>query len=248
MKYTPKFFHEGLPEWKRKKDPVLSKLFYRPVSFVLSSLFSSVGWTANSVSYLSAVVAIMACAFFVSGAPIAGAILINVWLLLDCADGNIARCVKKEKYGDFADSMSSYVCGGFMFACMGYSVCMTGGIIFQQGDSRIVLIGAIAGSCDSLMRLLYQKFKNSSYLIGIDAYTSEDPERESGLNRLRMKVDATVSLGGFLPSAVLLGAIFGALDLVVCIWAAYYAVTFLATSVYLVRETYRSNMRIEEES
>jgi hypothetical protein len=64
MKYTPKYFSERLPAWKRKKDPILSRIFYRPASFVTAALFSSAGVGPNAVSYFSAVVAIAACALF----------------------------------------------------------------------------------------------------------------------------------------------------------------------------------------
>ena len=228
MRYTAKYFHDNLPEWKRKKDPILSRVFYRPLSFFCSAFFANVGWTANMVSYFSAVVALVACACFVLGAPIAGAVLINVWLLLDCTDGNIARSVRKERYGDFADSMSSYICVGLMFCCMGFSAYQMGGALFVPGNPWVILMGALAGSSDSLMRLLYQKFLNSSVAQG-------------GINRIRMKVDAYVSLGGFLPLAVLLASIFGFLDVVVVLWLTYYGLTFLASALYLVRKTFKAN-------
>lgn len=241
MRYTAKYFHDNLPEWKRKKDPILSRVFYRPLSFFCSAFFANVGWTANMVSYFSAVVALVACACFVLGAPIAGAVLINVWLLLDCTDGNIARSVRKERYGDFADSMSSYICVGLMFCCMGFSAYQMGGALFAPDNPWVILMGALAGSSDSLMRLLYQKFLNSSVAQGIAVNRSEDPEQQGGINRIRMKVDAYVSLGGFLPLAVLLASIFGFLDVVVVLWLAYYGLTFLASALYLVCKTFKAN-------
>lgn len=241
MKYSPSFFRNGLPEWKRRKDPILSRVFYRPVSFVLSSFFCAIGWTANMVSYFSCLVALLSCILFAFGLPVAGAVLVNVWLLLDCADGNIARCIRKERYGDFADSMSSYVCVGLMFACMGFCAYSTGGVLFAEGDGRIILVGALAGSSDSLMRLLYQKYLNSSYVQGMEENRSEDPEAQGGVNRIRMKVDAYVSLGGFLPVAVLLAAIVGALDVVVVFWGAYYGMTFAASALYLMVGTFKAN-------
>ena len=54
MKYTPKYFYDNLPAWKRKKDPILSRLFYRPASFLTASIFSNLGIGANTVSYYSA--------------------------------------------------------------------------------------------------------------------------------------------------------------------------------------------------
>ena len=243
MRYTAKYFHDNLPEWKRKKDPILSRVLYRPLSFLCSAFFSNIGWTANMVSYLSAVMAIVACSCFVLGVPIVGAVLINVWLLLDCTDGNIARSVKKERYGDFADSMSSYICVGLMFCCMGFCAYNTGGAFFAPGDPWVILMGALAGSSDSLMRLLYQKFLNSTVAQGIEVNRSEDPEQQGGINRIRMKVDAYVSLGGFLPLAVLLASIFDFLDVVVVLWLAYYGLTFVASALYLVCKTFKTNAK-----
>lgn len=241
MTYTARYFRDNLPEWKRKKDPILSRIFYRPVSFFCSALFCRIGWTANMVSYLSACVAIIACICFVLGAPITGAVLINAWLILDCADGNVARSVKKERYGDFADSMSSYICVGLMFCCIGFCAYGTGGALFAPGSPWIILMGALAGSSDSLMRLIYQKFLNSTVAQGVEVNRSEDPEQQSGINRIRMKVDAYVSLGGFLPIIVLLAAIFNFLDIVAVVWFAYYGLTFLASAIYLVRKTFKAN-------
>ncbi len=245
MNYTPKYFKENLPEWKRKKDPILSRIFYRPVSFFFSSLFCHIGWTANMVSYFSAFIAIIACACFVFGAPIAGAILINVWLILDCSDGNIARSVKKEHYGDFADAMSSYICVGLMFVCIGFNVYQTGGVIFYAESPWVILLGALAGSSDSLMRLIYQKYLNSAYSQGVEVNRSEDPNQHSGINRIRMRVDAYLSLGGFLPLAVLLGAIFQFLDLIVIIWCLYYGLSFIASALYLSKKTFDANKSAE---
>lgn len=39
MKYSPKFFHDTMPEWKRKKDPLVARVFHRPISFLFSSFF-----------------------------------------------------------------------------------------------------------------------------------------------------------------------------------------------------------------
>ena len=248
MIYTVKYFRDNLPEWKRKKDPLLSQVFYRPVSFLFSSLFCGIGWTANMVSYLSALVAIVACVCFVMGKPIVGAILINLWLVFDCADGNIARSVKKECYGDFADAMSSYVCVGIMFACIGFCAYRTGGVLIEPGNPWIILMGALAGSSDSLMRLIYQKYLNSSVEQGIPVNSSEDPEQQGGINRIRMKVDAYVSLGGFLPLAVLLASIFGFLDAVVILWLVYYGITFVVSALYLARKTFAINTEIANQA
>lgn len=245
MMYTPSFFHDGLPEWKRKKDPILSRLFYRPVSYVLSALFASAGITANAISYFSMLVAIAACAFFAVGKPVCGAVLVNVWLLLDCADGNIARCVRAERYGEFADALSSYVCVGLMFPCIGYCAYHTGGLFVPAGEPLIILMGALASGCDTLMRLGYQKFQVVGFSMGVNSHVDQNPEKTGGIDAIRIKVDAYLSLGGFLPAVLLIAAVASFLDVIVIIWAVYYGAVFVASTAYLIGKTVESNHRAQ---
>ena len=65
---------------------------------------------------------------------IIGAILVNVWLLMDCTDGNIARSVKKEAFGPFADSMSSYLLVGLLCTCIGFAAYFEGGLLFDKNN------------------------------------------------------------------------------------------------------------------
>ena len=241
MKYPPSFFRSGLPEWKRRKDPFLSKIIYRPLSFYASSIFCEIGWSANTVTIFSMFVAIAVFFLFLMKQPIAAAVLMNVWLLLDCADGNIARCVKREQYGDFVDGISGYICSSLAFVGIGYCVYWTGGIIVSGGNPEIILLGALAGTSEALSRLVYQRFLNTSYEQGQAANKTYNPEEASGLNKIRMKVDQAIAIGGVLPFAVFVCAIINALDLIVLVYSVYFALTFLAATVYFVRKTIVAN-------
>lgn len=242
MKYTPSFFSASMPTWKKKKDPILSRLFYRPLSYWISAPIASVGISANTVSFFSLIISLGACILFSLGLPVFGALLTNIWLLLDCVDGNIARSIKKQKYGEFADALSSYVCMGLLFSCVGYCIYVTGGAVVNSGAGWIVLFGAVASACDSLMRLTYQKYQVVGYRLGVDNHIDENPENEKGISAVRIKVDGYMSLGGILPAALLLASIAHALDLLLFIWAAYYVLTCTATIFYLIRKTVDANM------
>ena len=92
MFYSPAFFYRNMPKWKRKKDPLLTRLFYRPLSFVGSSICSSLNISANAVSYFNILVAIASATLFLLNnrvCAIIGASLANLWLVLDCVDGKI---------------------------------------------------------------------------------------------------------------------------------------------------------------
>ena len=108
MKYNSKFFKDNMPLWKRKKDPLFVKLIYRPLSFGVAALFANLGIKANVVTVLSLFPAAL-CGVLLSInnyiVNIVGALLLSVWLLLDCADGNLARSVERQPYGDFLDAL-----------------------------------------------------------------------------------------------------------------------------------------------
>ena len=64
MMYSPKYFYENMPDWKKKKDPLLTRIFYRPLSFVVASFCAKLKIKANTISYFSAIIAIVGCVFF----------------------------------------------------------------------------------------------------------------------------------------------------------------------------------------
>ncbi len=251
MKYTPKYFKENMPEWKRKKDAILTKIFYRPISFIGASIFSQFGISANTVSYISAVIAVIACCCFlvpVHKIQIIGAILINIWIIFDCIDGNIARSVRMQPFGEFADSISSYILVGLMCTCMGISVYFNGGILIEPYNVWIVLIGAIASSSDSLMRLIYQKYKNTERNMadkGIVEIEDDVRKDNSKVGSFRVRVEMELGIGGFLPFVILIGAIFNILDIVVLYCFAYYLLSFIIALFVYVRKAIKKSKLTE---
>lgn len=253
MKYTPKFFYDNLPAWKRKKDPVLSRIIYRPLSFVTASLFSNAGIGANAVSYASAVLAIAACALFLPSSltlNIIGAVLINIWLLLDCTDGNMARSVRKQLFGEFADGISSYILVALMCTCMGVSVYHQGGVLVPAGSVWIVVIGALASSADTLMRLIYQKYNaeyNKHVKQGILPELEDKRTDHSQVGSLRVRIESELGIGGILPVAILLGTIFHFLDVIVIYCLLYYGGSCLVASLMYIRKAIKISKSYDEE-
>lgn len=245
VKYSPRFFWNDMPDWKKKKDPFICRLVYRPISFVVSSFVAEWGISANTVSYISAMEAVIACLFFCIDFKLSrlmGAILVNVWLVLDCVDGNLARSVKREKYGDFADATSSYILVGILCTSMGISAYYTGGIVIPKHSIFIVLIGAFASSSDSLMRLVYQKYKNVS-LSNTEEFEDINPEegKGSGLMKRIKHIEETIGIGGILPLLILIATVFNALDIVVIYCFIIYGGMFIVSTLRLIKKTYKLN-------
>ena len=241
MRYTAKYFKDNMPDWKKKKDPPLSRIFYRKVAFHWASIAANRGIDANTVSYFSMYIGIIACLLFLLNKPaaIVGAILINVWLILDCTDGNLARSVKSQPFGEFADGISSYVVVGLMCTTMGFFVFQHGGVLFLKGNPWVLLLGAIASSSDTLMRLIYQKYKNTERDMvekGGGEIEYDSRTDHSKVNSLRVRIESDLGLGGYLPIMVLLATIFNALDIVVLYCFIYYGGSCVVSSAITIKK------------
>ncbi|MCD7714040.1 MAG: CDP-alcohol phosphatidyltransferase family protein [Prevotella sp.] len=235
-----------MPKWKRIKDPFLTRLFYRPVSFFCASVCANHGISANTVSYLSAIVAVLACILFIPNnycCNITGAVLCNVWLIMDCIDGNLARGVKKQPFGVFADSMSSYILVGFVVTAIGYCAYQNGGLLITAGTPWIILIGAIASTSDTMMRLIYQKYKATERELqdkGIMESEYDVRLDNDQTNNWRVRLESDWGIGGILPLLILLGTIFNALDIVILYCVVYYVGSFVVMTLLLVRKALKA--------
>lgn len=249
MRYSTKQIKASMPAWKRKKDPILTKIAYRPISFYLASVCANNGISANTISFISAFVAILGSAFFLFDSyvlHIVGAILFNVWIIMDCIDGNLARSVRKQPFGEFADSMSSYLLVGTMGAPMGVAIFFDGGLMVENGCVWFILLGAFASSADSLMRLIYQKYKNIERKmsdlgvmeLGYDLRTDTNQ-----VGSFRVRVENELGIGGILPFAILLATIFKSLDVVVLFCFIYYGLSFVVSVMMFSAKAIRASRK-----
>ena len=250
--YTIKYFRDALPEWKRKMDSIPVRFFYRPMSFVVSSFCAKCGISANTVSYFSAVLGIIGCLMYLFNLTlchIIGAICINIWLVLDCTDGNLARCVKKQPFGEFADALSSYLLVAGMCVSIGYAAYHEGGFLIKQGTPWIILLGASASISDAMTRAVYHKyFLTYKELVSNGIVPDTGDKRKKNTQRvfLRSLFEDQFGLGGFLPLIILLATIFSYLDLIVCYLALYYGAEFIAVLVYNIKNAVVSAKKYEE--
>lgn len=235
--YSAAFFRENLPEWKKKKDPIILRYFFRPISFYSASFCANRGIHANTVSLFSSIIAVISCGCFLIDnhcVHVIGALLIAFWMLLDCTDGNLARSVQKQAFGEFVDAMSSYILVGLIGVCMGYSVFIHGGLLFEKGNGLIIVLGALGSSFDSLMRLIYQKYRNNeNELISKGYIESMDKENGQGdrLSKIRIFVEEKLGISGVLLFVILICTILEVIDIIVIYLFVYFGMMFIASTI-----------------
>ena len=213
-KISAKYLSESMPDWKRKKDPILVHYVTRPISFYLSAILVNIGVTANEVSYFSGWVAIVgACCYLFNChyMNIVGAVLVFFWLLLDCVDGNIARSVRRQPFGDFADAISSYVLVGIIVTFIGYAAYCEGGLIVPAGNPLIILLGAIASSSDTMMRLIYQKYRDNERQLADDNIVPKEIDvfkDHAKVGDWKVRLNMELGIAGLTTILIILGSIF----------------------------------------
>ena len=241
--YSYDFFKRKLPDWKLKKEPLICRFFYRPISYYLSVFCAKCNISANSISYFSTIVGIISCFLFLPGSKILailGSIGINFWAILDCVDGNLARCIKKQPFGEFADALSSYILVAFMCTSISFYVYLNGGLIIGKGCAWIILIGAFSSSGDTLMRLVYQKYKNSCVDMKKNGIVIQDNDYRldnSKVRSLPVILEQYFGIGGYLPIFILFLVIIDSLDLIIYYCLFYYFGSFIFITLKYIFKT-----------
>jgi len=215
-------FRNALPREMNQENSLWVRYVIRPISFYVAYVFQRLGFTANGVSYVSIIVAFVAFVFFLFGSrvfAIVGAVLVHIWMLLDCVDGNLARVSEiKNPYGEFVDSMSGYTLLGFVFLGLGMvAETEASWLNHYIPEHYFLLLGGIASVSTLTARLLFQKFVATEYEIRVS--TNPRSIKPRGLLHF---LEKNVGISGLFMPAMLLAVLLSYIQAIVIFYAAYY--------------------------
>ena len=186
----------SLPPEKIKQDGLWTRFVLRPLSFPLAWAALRAGIGPSTVSWFSALVAAAGGFFFARPGfypALAGAILLNVFSILDCVDGNIARASGRAgPWGGWADAVTGFIAYTSVFTALGVYV-------FWETQWWPALLG-LTSSANLLTRAAYQMYKN---IVGESAHRSVSFERtlaeNAGITGFLMPALLVFHLCRFLP-------------------------------------------------
>lgn len=169
---------------------------------------------------------------------VVGAVLLNLWMILDCADGNIARAVKKEPFGGFIDAVSGYFVMATITFCVGIAAFFSDGIFIAKGCSWLIVSGAVSCISDILARLIYQKYRNTVAEMSLVDNQREVPGtgRVSKFKALEDKIDKTIGVNGIMLPFLLIVSLFRGMDLFVLFYAIFNFVKLVGTFLFLMKK------------
>lgn len=123
-------FHRGYPIWE---------LLDRKISIYFTKLFLYTRITANQATLINTMVGIIATIFLAIGPnwyPIVGALLLRLWSILDCTDGEIARYRKTFGVtGEYIDRLNNTIVEPLIFMALTFRIYNTfyGSLVFIVG-------------------------------------------------------------------------------------------------------------------
>lgn len=244
-KYTYREIVESLPKKKNGRSSIWVRLLIRKISFPFTYLFINAGWTANMVSLFSwAVIFIAAVLLCINNfwAMLVGVILTNFWLVLDCVDGNIARCKKQKTFmGDFYDAVAGY--GPFAFTTIGMGIAAyhTSFIVPEEYRFLLIIVGAVGAVANIYTRLIHQKyltcfFAAKSILGETEDITLKDTEDKKSFAYIREQIDKNIGVAGLFMPWLFVALFTKTFDIMVVFYTLYYLASFGAIILLYCRK------------
>ena len=190
----------------------------RKISFYPTYLFMRLGISAGQATFSSLIIGVLGCIFLALGnriIEILGAVLLNLWIVLDCVDGNIARSNwSSNRYGEFIDTLSGYIIYIFLFISVGIAAFRHSNMFLEKAKYIDSMVWIILGMGNSLViilsRLIFQKFAN---LFSDCKQVKQRLKGESGLRKLFFRIGHNlISSSGFLLPILFLAVMFNLLN------------------------------------
>lgn len=245
----------SLTKKKNSRSSLWVQLWVRKASFPVTYLFINAGWSANMVSVLSWILIAVAAIFLSINNfwwMLAGVILTNFWLVLDCVDGNIARVKKIKTFmGDFFDAVAGYGPFSFTTIALGIAAFHTSFLVPEQYRYLLIIVGGVGAMCNLYMRLVHQKYQNCFFagqkILGeLDEITLKDTEDKKSFAYRREQIDKNFGVAGLFMPWLFVALFTDTFDIMVCCYTAYYVVSFLAISVLYCRKASQYEVQAQE--
>jgi phosphatidylglycerophosphate synthase len=125
-----------------KEDSLYDRAVLRKISPYFTYVFLLTGISPNQITLLSQIVAVAGSLFFLHESPlfwVLGWLVLQLYLLLDDVDGEVARCLKRgSEFGVYFDTITHPFVNALVFATASF------GIYRLTNDATVFLFGFLA--------------------------------------------------------------------------------------------------------
>lgn len=216
-----------VPPAKATTDKLIPWLYFvvRPLSILLTKPILKTSITPIQVTFVSMLATMAGFALLGFGQSVEtriyGWICFFVWAVLDCVDGNVARCkgLASER-GALWDATGGYMALSLIFFAVGLAAFQDDNIVECIDKHYYIVLGGLTSLMSLFPRLVMQKKKASEN--GAEAVKAVGDKASFNLPKIiALNLESAI---GFMQVVVLLGIIFHFLNVfIVC----YFIVNFI---------------------
>lgn len=242
-KVTYKTLKATFPEEKKSVESIYGRIIpVRKISYWFTIPFLSINATAFQASILSLYVAIIACILIAVPNPTAriiGIILVPVWHILDCVDGNIARYTKTDSdFGSAVDAICGYFVETFLPFSLGIAAYNIKSNYFSASPEIFIIFGALGSICYTLMRLIHQKYAFEAKCVeektGKHFEKGDNQYTLTGFHKIRKMVQVNGGAVGIPMFILWLCPVFNLYHILTMYYCVFFACSlFVAVPFYL---------------
>lgn len=224
-------YRQCVPQSKEATDKLIPWLYYivRPLSIVITKPLLTTSITPVAVTFVSMVAALVGFVFVGFGQDIyvrvIGWLGFFIWAVLDCVDGNIARCKGlASDRGALWDATGGYMALSLIFFASGIAAYYDHNIIEICDKALYIVFGGMASLLSLFPRLVMQKKKTSE--SSAEAVKAVGDKKSFNLPKvIALNIESAI---GFMQVILLLAIIFHFLN----IYALFYMLFNLLMTVY----------------
>lgn len=246
--YTMKNIIDSLPKEKNKGDSFWIKYVARKISFLSTYAFINLGFTAWTVSIISVFVVMTGCVLLSINNDISrilGVILVELWMILDCTDGNIARVTKTCSYtGEFVDALSGHYTSAFIYLATGVAAFHTTTLVGDDYRYVLLIVGAIASISNILTRLVHQKYIVTVFYCNENVLVKDVMPQNTGMGKkgfqfLRTRVDKELGLPGLFMPWLIVSLIFRTFEFMIVFYMLLSLAALIVMSTFYSLKVYK---------
>ena len=224
----------------------------RRFSYYLAWLFIRLGVSANKVTGISIMIGFVGCillAFGSYGGMVVGALILNIWALLEYVDGNVARATNSSSdYGAFIDDLNVYIISVIFFISAGIGA-------FNRPDTYLssAIQFFLPINIDRSIFLILGGLSSSFYifpsLVGND-FVRIFSQHQSNDNDIVAKTRGNIfgnrlykigwlnirNITGLIMPIVLLAVVFGFLSLFVFFYALIMVCSLIGVTILILKK------------
>lgn len=224
---------------KENKETVWEHYFARKIAFLIAPIFLKTKISANQISILAIIIGIIAATLIMLGdfwMLLLGAILMQLWLILDKVDGVIARYRKMvTPFGKFLEELDGAVIAALFFSSIGVAASKFPGFLsfFPKFPPNLFIIIGILTSFFIIFRHL--AFRHFEAVFLKEKEVKSKSLYNSG--RLAIFYKMTIKFLGIYSLAqpiFILAIIFNFLGLYILVYFIMQGVAMLANVIYLL--------------